>query len=180
MKYCLLPSPLGKIVAAADGEGLRWLEFQRKRDGRFPIPTDWEKDPSFPLLLRAGEQLRSYFEGSRRTFSIPLAPVGTPFQLRVWTELREIPFGETVSYTELARRAGKPHAVRAAGAANGKNPISILIPCHRVVGLDGSLTGYGGGLGRKQALLELEGARVSRHLRPERPRVHAGFVARPQ
>ncbi|HEY7818820.1 MAG TPA: methylated-DNA--[protein]-cysteine S-methyltransferase [Vicinamibacteria bacterium] len=159
---------------------MRWVEFQRKRDGRFPIPSDWEKDPSYPLLLRAGEELRSYFEGRRRTFSLPLAPVGTPFQKRVWTVLREIPYGETVSYTELARRAGRPHAVRAAGAANGRNPISILIPCHRVVGKGGSLTGYGGGLGRKRALLELEGALVSRHLRPGVSRVHAGLIARPQ
>jgi methylated-DNA-[protein]-cysteine S-methyltransferase len=178
VKYRLVRSPLGNIVVAGDREGLRRLEFQRGRDGEFPIPREWEEDPEFPLLRRAAEQLRSYFSGKRRSFSLPLAPVGTAFQQRVWAELRKIPFGETVSYSELARRAGRPSAIRAAGAANGKNPISIVIPCHRVLGLDGSLTGYGGGLEKKRALLALEGAGVRGHLRPERSRVHAGTMAR--
>jgi methylated-DNA-[protein]-cysteine S-methyltransferase len=179
MKYCLLPSPLGKVVVAGDGEGLRWLEFQRRRDGAFRIPRDWEEDPSFPLFRRMGEQLEEYFDGRRRSFSLPLAPSGTPFQKRVWAKLQEIPYGKTISYSELARRAGRPSAIRAAGAANGKNPISIVIPCHRVVGKSGSLTGYGGGLAKKRALLELEGALLPTHLRPGLPRVHPGLVARP-
>ena len=178
MKYCLVPSPLGGVVVAADRAGLRWLEFQQKRDGPFSIPRDWEKDPEFPILRRAEQQLRAYFEGRLRSFSLPLAPSGTPFQQKVWAALQEIPYGETVSYTELARRAGKPSAIRAAGAANGRNPISIVIPCHRVVGKHGSLTGYGGGLEKKRGLLELEGALVSTHLRPGLRRVHAGSIAR--
>jgi methylated-DNA-[protein]-cysteine S-methyltransferase len=181
MKYRLCRSPLGNIIVAGDGEGLRWLEFQRRRDGWFRIPRDWVEDASFPLLLRAEEQLLAYFEGRRRSFSLPLAPVGTPFQQRVWAELRKVPFGETVSYSELARRCGRPSAIRAAGAANGKNPISIVIPCHRVVGKNGALTGYGGGLRKKQALLALERAPVygvPGHLRPGPSRVHPGVVAR--
>ncbi len=181
MKFRLCPSPLGKIVVAGDRAGLRWLEFQRRRDGWFSIPRDWEEDGSFPLLLRAEEQLQSYFEGKRRSFCLPLAPVGTPFQQRVWAELQKIPFGEIVSYSELARRCGRPRAIRAAGAANGKNPISIVIPCHRVVGKNGALTGYGGGLRKKQALLELERAPrygVPGHLRAGPSRAHPGIVAR--
>ncbi len=123
---------------------------------------------------------RTSRDGAAR-FPLPLAPAGTPFQKRVWAELQKIPFGQIVTYSELARRAGRPNAIRAAGAANGKNPISIVIPCHRVVGKDGSLTGYGGGLSKKEALLELEGAPlvdVPTHLRPGLSRVHPGLVAR--
>ena len=178
MRFRLVPSPLGGIVVAADRSGLRWLEFRQRRDGAFSIPRDWEEDPDFPVLRRAEEQLRAYFEGRRRSFSLPLAPLGTPFQRKVWAALQEIPYGETISYSELANRVGRPAAIRAAGAANGKNPISIVIPCHRVLGKDGSLTGYGGGLEKKGALLELEGALVSGHLRPGLSRVHAGLIAR--
>jgi methylated-DNA-[protein]-cysteine S-methyltransferase len=177
MKYRLLKSPLGNVIVAGDREGLRRLDFQLGRYGPMSIPQEWEEDPSFPLLRRAGEQLTAYFEGRRRTFSLPLAPVGTPFQRRVWMELQRIPYGETLSYSQLARRAGRPRAIRAAGAANGKNPISIVIPCHRVVGKEGSLTGYGGGLETKRALLDLEGAPVLKHLRTRPVRVHAVVVA---
>jgi methylated-DNA-[protein]-cysteine S-methyltransferase len=177
MRYRRLASPLGNVIVAGDREGLRKVDFQFGRCGRISIPEDWEEDPSFPLLRRAGEQLTAYFEGTRRSFSLPLAPVGTPFQQRVWAELLRIPYGETLSYSELAKKARKPRAIRAAGAANGKNPISIVIPCHRVVGRDGSLTGYGGGLEKKRALLELEGAPVLEHLRISRLRVHPGRVA---
>ncbi len=181
MKYRFCRSPLGNIVVAGDGEGLRWLEFQRRRDGRFPIPRDWEEDPTFALLRRTGDELQSYFEGRLRSFSLPLAPVGTPFQQRVWAELQKIRFGEIISYSELARRCGRPTAIRAAGAANGKNPISIVIPCHRVVGKNGALTGYGGGLRKKRALLELERAPlddVPGHLRSGRSRAHPDVIAR--
>jgi O-6-methylguanine DNA methyltransferase len=177
MKYRLFTSPLGKVLVAGDREGLRRLDFLIGRNGAISIPRDWERDPAFPLLLRAEQQLTAYFEGRRRSFSLPLAPVGTPFQRRVWSELQRIPYGDTVSYSELARRSGRPRAIRAAGAANGKNPISIVIPCHRVVGKDGSLVDYGGGLEKKAALLELEGALVSGHLRTRPFRVHPDSVA---
>jgi len=178
VKFQVVPSPLGNILLAGDGQGLRSLDFELGRRGRVPIPAEWELDESFPLLRRAADQLRAYFQGRRRSFSIPLAPVGTPFQQRVWAALQRIPFGETITYGELARQAGRPRAIRAAGAANGRNPISIVIPCHRVLGKDGSLTGYGGGLAKKRALLELEGARVPGNLRPGLSRVHAGVIAR--
>ncbi len=177
MKYRLLSTPLGKLVVAGDREGIRKVDFQHGRFGPISIPEEWDLDPSFPLLKRAAEQLSAYFEGRRRSFSLPLAPVGTPFQRKIWEELRRIPYGETISYSELARRAGRPRAIRAAGAANGQNPISILIPCHRVLGKNGSLTGYGGGLGKKRSLLDLEGGKVPGHLRRSRSRVHAGPVA---
>ena len=177
MKYRFVASPLGRVIAAGDREGLRRLDFLIGRHGAISVPPDWEENPAFPLLRRAEEQLTAYFEGKRRSFSLPLAPVGTPFQRRVWSELQRIPYGETLSYSELARRAGRPRAIRAAGAANGKNPISIVIPCHRVVGKDGSLTDYGGGLEKKAALLELEGALVRGHLRTRPSRVHPDTVA---
>jgi methylated-DNA-[protein]-cysteine S-methyltransferase len=178
MKYRILESPLGNLVLACDREGLRMVEFQHGRNGPLSIPEEWGFDPSFPLLLRAAEQLQAYFEGRRRSFSLPLAPVGTSFQRRVWEELTRIPYGTTLSYSLLAKRAGRPDAIRAAGAANGKNPISIVIPCHRVVGKDGSLTGYGGGLARKRALLDLEGVSAPEHLRTRPFRVHPGAIAR--
>jgi methylated-DNA-[protein]-cysteine S-methyltransferase len=106
------------------------------------------------------KQLAEYFSGKRTVFALDLAPRGTPFQLAVWNALLEIPYGDTISYAELARRIGKPSAVRAVGAANGANPIPIIIPCHRVIGSNGTLTGYGGGIERKQWLLALEGRRL--------------------
>jgi methylated-DNA-[protein]-cysteine S-methyltransferase len=109
-------------------------------------------------LLEASRQLQAYFAGERREFDLPLAPYGSDFQRRVWSALLEIPYGETISYLELARRLGDPRAVRAVGSANGRNPISIIIPCHRVIGADGSLVGYGGGLERKRWLLRHEAA----------------------
>jgi methylated-DNA-[protein]-cysteine S-methyltransferase len=120
MKYRRLKSPLGNVIVAGDREGLHRLDFQIGRHGAISIPEEWEEDPSFPLLRRAGEQLTAYFEGRRRSFSLPLAPVGTPFQQRVWAELQRISYGETLTYSELAVRAGRPRAVRAAGAANGR------------------------------------------------------------
>lgn len=177
MKYRLVRSPLGNVIVASDREGLRKVDFERGRHGLVPIPDDWEKDPSFPLRRRAAEELTLYFEGKLHRFSLPLAPVGTPFQKRVWKELLRIPYGKTLSYTELARRVGRPEAIRAAGSANARNPISIVIPCHRVVGKNGSLTGYGGGLEKKRALLALEGGGAPRHLRPRPSRVHPGAIS---
>jgi methylated-DNA-[protein]-cysteine S-methyltransferase len=178
MTYRLLSSSPGDIIVAGDREGLRCLDFRRGRHASEPIPEEWERDETFFLLRRAAEQLTAYFEGRRRRFSLPLAPVGTPFQRRVWEALREIPYGETISYSELAKRTGRPRAIRASGAANGKNPISVVIPCHRVVGKDGSLTGYGGGLETKRALLDLEGVSAPGHLRIRPPRVHPGAITR--
>ena len=119
----------------------------------------WTPSPVGPLLLAATRlQLEEYFAGTRQAFELPLAPRGTPFQCAVWWALAKIPYGDTISYAQLATRVGKPRAMRAVGAANGRNPLSIVLPCHRVIGADGSLTGFGGGLPTKQFLLTLEGA----------------------
>lgn len=147
-------SNLGSLLMAADQDALVAIRFASGSRAAGP-ETDWH-DSSNSLLERAIQQLEEYFSGVRRTFEIPLRPTGTGFQRRVWTALQEIPYGTTLSYGALASRLGDLGAVRAVGAANGANPIPILIPCHRVVGSNGSLVGYGGGLDRKRALLELE------------------------
>jgi methylated-DNA-[protein]-cysteine S-methyltransferase len=121
-------------------------------------PIDGEKSESNQFLLAAGQQLREYFAGKRREFQLPLDMQGTDFQLDVWRQLLEIPYGKTRSYAQIAEAIGRPKAVRAVGAANGSNPVSIVVPCHRVIGSSGKLTGYGGGLPLKKRLLELEGA----------------------
>ncbi len=127
------------------------------QDGRKPktIATGWQEASPRPSRTRR-RQLEEYFAGDRTTFDIPLAAEGAPFEREVWHALEEIPYGETVSYGEIARRVGQPTAARAVGTANGRNPIAVIVPCHRVIGADGSLTGYGGGLERKRLLLELE------------------------
>jgi methylated-DNA-[protein]-cysteine S-methyltransferase len=153
VQYRLVDSPIGPLLLAADDQGLRFLLFSAGRRVVVPEP-DWEPDRG--LLKEPARQLTAYFNGTLREFDTPVAPVGTPFQLAVWTALQQIPYGETVSYGELARRLGNPRAVRAVGLANGANPIAIVIPCHRVIGSNGSLVGYGGGLPIKQALLALE------------------------
>jgi methylated-DNA-[protein]-cysteine S-methyltransferase len=155
MHYDEIDSPVGPLLVAADEAGLRLIHFQAGRDRREPDPS-WEQDPR-PFRALAS-QLGEYFRGERRRFDLPLAPRGTPFQLATWRALAAIPYGETITYAELARRVGRPGAFRAVGAANGKNPLPIVVPCHRVIGRDGSLTGFGGGIGTKRALLELEGA----------------------
>jgi len=148
-------SPVGPLLLAADAQGLRRVNFQGGTDPLQP-GTEWREDAEpFALALT---QLREYFAGTRRVFDLPLAAQGTTFQLGVWRALREIPYGETRSYGELARRLGLAGAARAVGVANGANPLPIIVPCHRVIGADGSLTGFGGGLPIKRALLELEGA----------------------
>jgi methylated-DNA-[protein]-cysteine S-methyltransferase len=126
------------------------------QEGRKPgrVPRGWARDPEAFAAVRV--QLGEYFSGERRSFDLPLEPAGSPFQLQVWRALREIDYGETLSYGELARRIGRPNAPRAVGAANGANPLSVVIPCHRLVGADGTLTGYGGGIERKRLLLDLE------------------------
>lgn len=153
MHFRTLDSPIGQLLLAGDPSGLRLLLFANGRDHVKPRP-EWQ--PDHGALDDAARQLTEYFEGKRRTFEMRLAPEGTAFQKTVWNALLEIPYGETTSYGELARRIGNPKAVRAVGLANGSNPISIVIPCHRVIGSNGSLVGYGGGLPVKQALLALE------------------------
>jgi len=157
--HCLLPTPIGPLRLAAKSEGLTHLLFGADAPDS---PTGDGSPEGARWLQLAREQLLEYFAGERRAFSISLAPSGTPFQLEVWSALRDIPYGETSSYATLAARIDRPKAVRAVGAANGRNPISIIVPCHRVIGADGSLTGYGGGLKAKEALLKLEGWRAQR------------------
>lgn len=150
-----MPSPVGTLTLAAGESGLRAVLWENDDPKRVPLgPT--LRDDSHPLLLAAETQLREYFAGTRTTFSLPLEFAGTPFQQQVWGALATIPFGETRSYLDLAVQIGKPKAVRAVGAANGRNPLSIVIPCHRVIGRNGSLTGFAGGLAAKAILLNLE------------------------
>lgn len=143
----------GNLILAGDDKGLRHLNFV---NGRHPVVVEstWRRDPSPFAMVKV--QLAAYFSGERRSFDIDLAPEGTPFQMKVWAALRDIPYGRVVSYQWIARRIDSPGAVRAVGAANGRNPISIIIPCHRVIGKNGSLTGYGGGLDVKRRLIRLE------------------------
>ncbi len=140
----------------AGDSGLRSIEFPRETDGRPSAGAD----PSSPILADAARQLRAYFAGDLREFTIALDPVGTEFQKRVWRQLESIPFGDTRSYSQIAEAIGAPRAVRAVGAANGANPLPIVVPCHRVVGASGKLVGYGGGLSLKKRLLELEGCNM--------------------
>ena len=154
--YTTAHSPVGPLLLAAGDDGLRAIEFHASRH---PVPRDaaWEQG-DHPLLQRTQLQLAEYFDGKRRTFDLPLAPRGTEFQRETWLALASIPYGSTISYADLAQRVRRPKAMRAVGAANGRNPLPIVLPCHRVIGADGSLTGFGGGLPTKQFLLELEGA----------------------
>ncbi|WP_337172985.1 methylated-DNA--[protein]-cysteine S-methyltransferase [Paludisphaera sp.] len=156
--YATLPSPVGALLLLSDGEALTGLYTEGHRLPPAVGPS-WRRDPG---PFRAAEaRLLAYFDGEARPFDIPLAPRGTDFQRAVWAALREIPFGDRISYGELARRLGRPAASRAVGRANGLNPISILVPCHRVVGSGGALTGYAGGLECKRLLLEHEARRVA-------------------
>lgn len=154
-------TPIGPLLVAASAAGLVAIEFQ---ETHHPVPrrgAAWVAG-DHPLLERSSRQLEEYFSGARRSFDLPLAPDGTAFQRQVWQSLAAIPYGETISYAELAARVGRPRASRAVGAANGRNPLPIVLPCHRVIGADGSLTGFGGGLPTKRFLLDLE----RRHVRP--------------
>ncbi len=153
MNYVWMKSPVGDLLIVADDTALRMISF---REGRYPgrVADGWRKGGV--VVADAREQLDEYFQGRRRRFDLPLAPSGTPFQLSTWTALRDIPYGATRSYGQQARAMGQPRAVRAVGAANGRNPIPIVVPCHRVIGGDGRLTGYAGGLDIKKFLLDLE------------------------
>ncbi len=163
--YTYLDTPIGTVMlAGCEDHGLRYLSFQCGAGARGPEPHWTCADKPFGAAIA---QLREYFAGTRRTFSLHLHPKGTDFQKSVWQALQRIPYGETRSYADLAAAIGRPTAVRAVGLANGANPLPIVIPCHRVIGKDGSLTGYGGGLAVKEALLRLEGAWDGGGRRPE-------------
>ena len=150
-----IDSPLGAMLLASDGIALTgaWFDGQRYPPS---VDTRWQRRRDLPVLQRAAAMLVEYFDAKRTVFDIALAPEGTLFQRRVWDQIFRVPYGETIAYRDLAARTGRPDAVRAAGAATGRNPLSIFVPCHRIVGADGSLTGYAGGLDRKRALLALE------------------------
>jgi methylated-DNA-[protein]-cysteine S-methyltransferase len=154
--HATIESPIGELLLVGDDEALRGLYMQEGRKPGMALPG-WRREPG--AFAAVETQLNEYFAGRRTSFDLPLEPAGTSFQLRVWRELLEIGYGETVSYGELARRIGRPAAARAVGAANGSNPISVIVPCHRLVGADGALTGYGGGVDRKRQLLDLEAGR---------------------
>ena len=155
MEYCYINSPIGALLLAGDAAALMFIGLPEGK-GRIGPAATWSlNDKNFS---RAKMQLTQYFDGDRKVFDLPLTPSGTEFQLSVWRALRLIPYGETRSYGQIAEAIDKPKAVRAVGAANGKNPLPIVVPCHRVIGADGSLTGFGGGLAAKSYLLELESA----------------------
>ena len=173
MYYCMIPSPIGHLLLVGNGQSLSGLFFQ---DGKNPDSpqSHWIQDPEqFSEVI---QQLGEYFSGTRTTFSLPLSPIGTPFQHRVWKALRKIPYGHTRSYGDIARSIKHPNASRAVGSANGKNPISIIVPCHRVIGQSGKLVGYGGGIPIKEYLLAHE-RQISQNL-PQGPLVtgYQGFA----
>jgi methylated-DNA-[protein]-cysteine S-methyltransferase len=148
-----MDSPIGELLLVGDGRALHGLHMQ---EGRTAASVHREWRPADEPFADVRRQLSEYFDGERDEFDVPLAMTGTPFQRRVWQALQRIPYGETTTYGELARRLGRPSASRAVGLANGRNPIAVIVPCHRVIGSDGSLTGYGGGVERKRLLLDLE------------------------
>jgi methylated-DNA-[protein]-cysteine S-methyltransferase len=156
IRFVTTDSPVGRLLLAADDEALRLIEFASPRH---PMArTHAWKEGDSAILREARAQLGEYFDGRRREFDLPLGPRGTDFQRTVWFALAKIGYGETISYAQLAARVGKASAMRAVGAANGRNPLPIVLPCHRVIGSNGSLPGFGGGLPTKQFLRELEGA----------------------
>ena len=158
MSYTIMKSPIGPLMLAGDEQGLRLVHFMTGRRPKSP-QRDWTEDKTpFKEVVR---QLEDYFDGKLKDFDLPLILDGTAFQLLVWNNLRKIPYGETISYGQLAKRIGSPDAARAVGLANGSNPIPIIIPCHRVIGSNGDLTGFGGGLPLKKKLLALESRQLS-------------------
>lgn len=158
LTFSEIDSPVGRLLLAGSDDFLNVLWFQSGAKPRNPDPS-WHRDDR--AMRRPADELREYFAGKLQNFSLAVQPEGTPFQKRVWTELQRIPYGETISYGQLAERVGNPKASRAVGLANGANPISIIVPCHRVIGSNGKLTGYGGGLGIKEKLLALERSQLS-------------------
>ena len=158
MNYTYLETPIGTLLIAGDEKAVRRIDFPKEGKAR-AAQADWTESKRGPVG-DAVKQLREYFAGKRAAFDLPLAPEGTEFQMTVWRNLQDIPYGETISYGELAKRVGNPKASRAVGAANGQNPIPIVIPCHRVIGANGKLTGFGGGLPTKEKLLALEATQL--------------------
>jgi methylated-DNA-[protein]-cysteine S-methyltransferase len=153
--YCTIDSPLGEMLLVADAAELAGVYFSGQKYHP-TIGQGWREDAHVPVLCAAKAELGEYFAGAREAFDLPLATRGTSFQREVWRAIATIPWGDVATYTDIATRAGRPGSARAAGAATGRNPWSIVVPCHRVVGADGTLTGYAGGLDRKRALLALE------------------------
>ena len=153
MRYTYMESPVGRLLLAGDEAGLHRIGFPQGKNTPEPKP-DWRNEAK--CLDGVSRQLEAYFAGELREFDLPLKMDGTPFQIKVWRALQDIPYGETISYGELARRIGNPKGSRAVGLANGRNPIPIVVPCHRVIGSNGKLVGFGGGLTTKEALLGLE------------------------
>lgn len=163
IQYLSFESPIGEIFISGDERAVHRICFQAGRDATATEPME---RVSGGALLSAKQQLEEYFAGTRQRFTVSVAPSGTDFQLQAWRALQTIPYGETRSYGEQARCIGRPQASRAVGAANGRNPIPIIIPCHRVIGANGTLTGYAGGLGIKRFLLDLEAAMAGGEIRP--------------
>lgn len=153
--YDFYESPFGQMLLVAGGEGLCGIYFGGQKYHP-QVEPEWRRDANHAMLRQAKRELAEYFGGERKRFEVALAPVGTPFRRSVWKAISTVRFGQTISYAELANRAGHAGSARAAGAATGRNPIGVIVPCHRIVGSDGSLTGYAGGLNIKRALLALE------------------------
>jgi methylated-DNA-[protein]-cysteine S-methyltransferase len=154
--YTIMPSPVGELKLIAGDKGLAGVLWENDKISRVPHLQSAVEDKSCPLLVRAGRQLQEYFAGTRKTFDLPLDFVGADFNRKVWQALLTIPYGETRTYGQIARQIGEPNMARAVGAANGRNPVSIVAPCHRVIGANGKLTGFAGGLEAKAFLLKLE------------------------
>lgn len=161
LSYRKMSSPVGTLTLVATDQALAAILWENDRPARVPLDLEGEND-GHPVLVETERELHEYFAGTRTRFDVELDMAGTPFQRKVWNALRTIPFGETRSYAEIARQIGHPKAVRAVGAANGRNPVSIITPCHRVIGSSGALTGFAGGLDVKAYLLALEGADAGR------------------
>jgi len=159
LSFKLVTSPIGTLKLVASDEGLVAVLWEKERPGRVNLP-DLVENPAHPLLLRTEKELNEYFSRTRKSFTVPLDMRGTYFQKQVWEALLGIPFGETRTYGQLANQLGNPKGTRAVGAANGRNPIAIIVPCHRVIGFSGKLTGFAGGLDAKAYLLSLEGAKI--------------------
>ena len=157
IRYTRFKTPLGIVIATAAGAGLTAIHFVDEKHAP-KVERGWIEDDQLPALRECAKQVCEYLDGKRKKFDLPLAPEGSDFQRRVWIEIARIPYGKTISYAQLAERAGAPGSARAAGAATGRNPLAMVVPCHRVVGSDGSLTGYAGGIERKAKMLEMEGA----------------------
>ncbi|AKB30321.1 Methylated-DNA--protein-cysteine methyltransferase [Methanosarcina siciliae T4/M] len=155
MYYATFKSPIGSILLAGDEEGLKYVNFMKGKK-KMEVPDDWQENKEF--FRNVSGQLEAYFAGQLKSFDVKLAPEGTEFQKSVWKVLKEIPYGETRTYGEIAKNIGNPKASRAVGLANNRNPIAIIVPCHRVIGANGKLTGYASGLDIKEFLLKLEGS----------------------